>query len=644
MTTIEDRLRGLFETMNEGVVLHEVVYDEGGEAIDYRIHDVNPAFERQVGIPRSVAVNALASQLYGAGEAPYLEVYAKVAETLQPTSFQTYFPPLDQHFEISVFAPKKGWFATVFLDITPLVKAREELRHERDRLTAVMEASPIGILHMDLKRRAMFTNPRADELLRLVPHPEEPRRVLPPEAQMLDEDGSVVPEAQQPNHQALLTGEPVYQRHLELRLPEESPRHLSISAVPMKDAEGDVHGVISTVEDISTAVEAEREHRHLTEQLERMRKLESIGRLAGGIAHDFNNMLTPILGYTEMARMLVDDDSPVARNLDKVMHASQRARDMIGQFLAFGRKQVLEVQVCSLNTLVAEYENVLRRLVREDIDLRLELTPSLWACRVDASQIEQILLNLASNAVDAMDGPGVLTIETQNVRLDQAYADQHPGVEPGEYVMLAVSDTGVGMDEATQSHIFEPFFTTKEDSGGTGLGLATVWGLVRQHGGHVWVYSEQGVGTTFKVYLQRVDEEAVERKVARSRSSSREGRELVLLVEDDRDVRELAHTILTQRGYQVLVASNSDEALAEAAGSATPIDLLLTDVIVPRMNGREIHRRVRNIHEAVRVLYMSGYTDNVIAHQGVLEPGIHFLQKPFTAQDLLAKVEEVLEG
>ncbi len=402
--------------------------------------------------------------------------------------------------------------------------------------------------------------------------------------------------------------------------------------------------MVGSVEDITAQVEALNERTELREQLERMRKLESIGRLAGGIAHDFNNLLTPIMGYTELAQMQVLENSPAGKNLDRVMHAAHRARDLIGQFLAFGRKQVLEVRVISLNTLVAEYESVLRRLVREDIHLTLELQPRLSSCRVDPSQLEQILLNLCSNAVDAMGGPGALTIETRDATLDEAYARMHPDVEPGEYVMLAVSDTGQGMDEATRQRIFEPFFTTKEHEGGTGLGLATVYGLVRQHRGHIWVYSEPEHGTTFKVYLPAVDTVEVKQKASRPRGSSREGHELVLLVEDDDEVRGLVKSILEQRHYRVIEAAHSDEALEQAAATAEPIDLVLTDVIVPRLNGREIFRRVARVHPEARVLFMSGYTDNVVGKQGMLEEGINFLQKPFSTQDLLAKVEEALDG
>jgi signal transduction histidine kinase len=643
MSAIEDRLRGLFETMNEGVVLHELVRDADGVAVDYRIHDVNPAFTAQVGIPREAAVDKLASELYGTGEAPYLEVYAPVAETGEPAGFRTYFPPLDKHFEISVFSPQKDWFATVFLDITPLVKAQEQLRRERDKLAAIMEAVPVGIMKADHPPGPVFANRAAQKLLGLQPGRGDEDVSIPGGAQLFDKQGEPIPPSEHPNARAVRDGRPVQQRVVFQRAGQE-PLQLSVNAVPLRGEAGEVNGVIATVEDITAQVEAERTAADLHQQLERMRKLESIGRLAGGIAHDFNNLLTPILGYTEMAQMQVLPGSPAAKNLDRVIHAAERARDLVGQFLAFGRKQVLEVKVCSLNTLVAEYENVLRRLVREDIQLALELQPRLSTCRVDPSQVEQILLNLVSNAVDAMGGPGILTIETRNATLDATYADTHPNVEPGAYVMLAVSDTGVGMDAATQAQIFEPFFTTKESDGGTGLGLATVYGLVRQHKGHLWVYSEQGRGSTFKIYLPAVETPEQARPAPKHRGSSREGHELVLLVEDDHDVRDLVRTILEQRGYRVIEAADSDQALEQAAACAEPIELVLTDVIVPRLNGREIFRRVQRIHPEARVLYMSGYTDNVVGSQGLLDEGIDFLQKPFSTQDLLLKVEEVLEG
>ena len=644
MGTVEDRLRGLFETMTEGVVLHEIVYDTDGQPSDYRIHDVNPAFTKQVGIPREAAVGALASELYGSGEAPYLELYTRVAETGEPASFQTYFPPMDQHFEISVFSPRKGRFATIFLDITPLVRAQEDLQRERDRVAAIMDASPVGIVELDPQRRVLFANERARQLMSLRPALGADHLEIPTEAELLDPEGEPLAPEGRPFHEVMVEGRAVNSRHIIAVVPEHPTRHLSISAVPLLDDQGAPRGLVGAVEDITERVAAERERAELQQQLVRMRKLESIGRLAGGIAHDFNNLLTPIMGYTEMAQMQLPEGSRIGRDLDRVMHSARRARDLIGQFLAFGRKQVLEVKVCSLNTLVAEYESVLRRLIREDIQLQLQLAPGLSNCRVDPSQMEQVLLNLASNAVDALGGPGQITVETKNVSLDEAYALNHPEVEPGEYVMLAVSDTGAGMDHATKERIFEPFFTTKESDGGTGLGLATVYGLVRQHRGHVWVYSELGHGTTFKVYFPAVDAERTERDKPRPRGSSREGHELVLLVEDDDAVRNLVRSILEQRGYKVLEASDSDQALEHAAACPEPIDLVFTDVIVPRLNGREIFRRVQRVHPDCRVLYMSGYTDNVVGTQGMLEEGINFLQKPFTAEDLLAKVEQALDG
>jgi len=644
MSTSEDRLRGLFETMTEGVVLHEIIRDAGGQPCDYRIQDVNPAFTAQVGITRAQAVGALASELYGAGEAPYLELYAEVAETAQPASFQTYFPPLDKHFEISVFSPRKGWFATVFLDITPLVKAQQDLQRERDRLAAIMDASPVGIVELDTQRRVLFANERAKGLMQLQLVPGSEHFEIPTEAAILDGDGEPFEPSARPYRAVLEQDKSIQGQHITVQRPEQPTVHLSISGVPLHDPQGTVSGMVGSVEDITARVEAQQEAQQLEEQLERMRKLESIGRLAGGIAHDFNNLLTPIMGYTEMAQMQVDEGSRISRDLDRVMHSAHRARDLIGQFLAFGRKQVLEVEVCSLNTLVAEYENVLRRLVREDIKLVLDLQPSLANCRVDRGQVEQILLNLASNAIDAMPGPGLISIETRDVYLDENYARTHADVEPGDFVMLAVSDTGVGMDAATQARIFEPFYTTKEHEGGTGLGLATVYGLVHQHQGHVWVYSEREHGTTFKVYLPAVDAAPKHRAAPRPRGSSREGHELVLLVEDDEAVRSLVRSILEQRHYRVIQAADSDQALEAAAACTESIDLVLTDVIVPRLNGREIFRRVQRVHPDARVLFMSGYTDNVVGTKGMLDEGIMFLQKPFSTQDLLAKVEEALDG
>ncbi|PYP73268.1 MAG: hybrid sensor histidine kinase/response regulator [Gemmatimonadetes bacterium] len=387
-----------------------------------------------------------------------------------------------------------------------------------------------------------------------------------------------------------------------------------------------------------------REHQRLQQQLQQSQRLEAVGRLAGGIAHDFNNVLTAILGSVELLLLDTPADAPKREELDIIRDAAARAQVLIRQLLAFSARQVLQPRVLDLNHLVGEVSKMLRRLIGEDVDLVSALARDLGAVRADAAQIEQALVNLAVNARDAMPAGGGLTIETENVELAEGSAPTHGEVPPGRYVMLRVTDTGTGMDAETQAHVFEPFFTTKPHGKGTGLGLATVYGIARQSGGHVTVESAPGQGTTFRIYLPRVDEAAEPVGGPRSVTAPVEGTETVLLVEDEHLVRSLARKVLEQAGYTVLVAAGGREALQMAALYDGPIHLLLTDVVMPEMNGRELMHRLTPVRPGLRVLYISGYSDEAVARQGVLDPGTAFMQKPFTPEALARKVREVLDG
>jgi PAS domain S-box-containing protein len=386
------------------------------------------------------------------------------------------------------------------------------------------------------------------------------------------------------------------------------------------------------------------ERKQLEVQLQQSRRMEAVGRLAGGIAHDFNNLLTIIKGYTELALNRTGMQSALRSDIERIEDASERAATLVRQLLAFGRKQVLQPKNLDLNSIVLALDKLLRRLMGADIEMRTVVAEDLGTVKADPGQIEQVIMNLVVNARDAMPNGGRLIIETANVDLDAAYARDHATVRPGRYVMLAVTDTGVGMDAETVAHIFEPFYTTKGGASGTGLGLATVYGIVKQSGGYIWVYSEPGQGSSFKVYLPRVDVPVEAPQKTKKQTRARKGTETILLVEDEPAVRELTRMVLAAQGYSVVEALSPEDAERLGENYGTEIHLLLTDVVMPGVSGRELAKRITARHPKMRVLYMSGYTHNVIASGGMLESGIAFLQKPFTPAVLIDKVRDVLDA
>jgi PAS domain S-box-containing protein len=395
--------------------------------------------------------------------------------------------------------------------------------------------------------------------------------------------------------------------------------------------------------DVTERKKAEEALRDTEDQLRQAQKLEGVGRLAGGIAHDFNNLLTVINGFSALAMRDLKPEDPLFGNLEEVKKAGDRAASLTRQLLAFSRRQVLQPKILNLDTVVADMEKMLRRIIGENIDLRAVLEPTLGNVNADPGQIEQIILNLVVNARDSMPAGGKLTIETDNVYLDEEYVREHVGAQSGRHVMLAVTDTGHGMDQETIARIFEPFFTTKETGKGTGLGLSTVYGIVKQSGGNIWVYSEVGRGTTFKVYLPRVDDDA---EICGHRDPAARvtiGNETILLVEDEEMLRKLGRQTLKGYGYEILEAANGDEAITLAARHEGTIHLLLTDVIMPGMSGREVATRLLESQRSLKVLFMSGYTDDAIVHQGVLDESANFIQKPFSPDQLACKVRAVLD-
>ena len=406
-------------------------------------------------------------------------------------------------------------------------------------------------------------------------------------------------------------------------------------STPLVDSSGQVVGLASLANDIT-------EHRSLEQQFRQAQKMEAVGQLAGGIAHDFNNFLSAILGYSEIVLDAMAPDDPQCKRLEHIQKAGRRAAALVRQLLAFSRKQVLALRVMNLNVILQDMDQLLCHLIGENIQLQRHADPSLGQVKVDPGQIEQVIMNLAVNARDAMPQGGQLTLEAANVTLDEEYCRGHVAGAPGEYVVLTISDTGTGMDKATQEHIFEPFYTTKGPGKGTGLGLSTAYGIVKQSGGCIWVYSEPGKGTTFKIYLPRVDEKPQPLLIATPPCEETRGTETILVVEDDEQLRAMACEYLTSQGYTVLAASNGAEAISIVKRHRGPIELVITDVVMPGMSGPQLVQKLAALRPQIKPLYVSGYAQDAIVHHGELDPGIEFVAKPFKPSDLARKVRSML--
>jgi two-component system, cell cycle sensor histidine kinase and response regulator CckA len=507
-----------------------------------------------------------------------------------------------------------------------LSQANEDLRQSNDVRQALLKSSPLAIWAMDLEGKVIFWSPSAERIFGWT------------EKEAIGQPLPVIPEERRQEFAAALSllrgGESMQGDERTHQRKDGSRIQVAIWTAPLRDAAGVVNGFITIDADIT-------ERNLLEEQFRQAQKMEAVGCLAGGVAHDFNNLLTVIMGYVEMLISEAQDSPALIEYAQEIQYAADRASALTGQLLAFSRRQISQPKVFDLNEAVTRSMQLLRRLIGEDIVVSIHLEPDLGRVKADQAHIDQALMNLVVNARDAMSKGGTLTIETANVTLDENYVDRHVGVKPGHYCMLAVSDTGMGMSAEVKTRIFEPFFTTKDSGKGTGLGLSIVYGVMKQSGGDIMVYSEEGRGTTFKLYFPMAEAPAEAAGANRGILELR-GSETVLLCEDEARIRKLVLAMLIKHGYKVLEAETPELAIGLARDHSGPIDLLLTDIVMPKLSGNDLAKTVQELRPKVKVLYMSGYTDNRVNASWVLDPDVPFLHKPFTATGLMQKVREAL--
>ncbi len=530
-------------------------------------------------------------------------------------------------------------------DITELKSAEKTLKESTERLRLAMQASRMGTWEWDIERHQVMWSP---ETLRIFGVSAEDfggtykdyLGFVAPERRV-EVDAFVEQFLSDANESAVINYE-----H-EIVRGDGERGWIEIRGMTFVNPQGRPSRMTGVCVDITARKQAEAERRGLEAQLRQAQKLEAVGQLAGGVAHDFNNILTVIIGNIQLSvekvRNALGAEHNVVHSMEQIDEAARRASALTRQLLAFSHRDVTQPRVLSLNSTLTGLDKMLRRLISEDIEFNLVADPQLRSIRADAGRIEQVVVNLVVNAVHAMPNGGRLTLETRNVILDEECTRSDVEAQTGPHVLLAVSDTGHGMDAATRERIFEPFFTTKPTDKGTGLGLSTVHGIVKQSGGHIMVESEPGQGTTFKIYLPAIDQAPADEAPAQQPIATPGGHETILLCEDDDPVRELIAETLRAGGYQVITAGRAEEALAAVDAHVGTLDLLITDVIVPDMNGRMLSDRVGVVRPGLRTLFISGYASDVIAHHGVLEEGVEFLEKPFTRQGLLRKVRNVLE-
>jgi two-component system, cell cycle sensor histidine kinase and response regulator CckA len=533
--------------------------------------------------------------------------------------------PLEASISQCVVSGKRI-FTVILRDVTERIRSQKMLSH----MATVLEQMAELVVVTDLEGRIVMAN-QACELISGYSRDE-----LLGKTPRIFKSGQHSPEFFENMWKSILQGE-TWSGQITNRKKDGNLAQESMTISPVRDKEGKIINFVSIRRDISKQLKLE-------EQIQHSQKMESIGRLAGGVAHDFNNLLTVINGTSELLLYDLPTNSPARAQVKEILHAGTRAAQLTRQLLTFSRRQVVAPQICDINRVVVEMKSLLQRLIGEDIKLLSALDPALQKTEIDPGQLEQIVVNLAVNARDAMPEGGTLILETANVELDEGYTSRHAGMNPGQYVMLAITDTGKGIPPEIRSKIFEPFFTTKELGKGTGLGLSTVYGIVDSYKGNIWVYSEMGKGTVFKIYFPANTSPPESARATTAPVQLRGDNQVVLLVEDEESVRRLGKAILERAGYQVYEARDGKEALEMITSTNQKIDLLITDVIMPKMSGRQLVEEAQQLIPQVKVLFISGYTDQIFAHTDDLAPGMAFVQKPFSTEEILKKIRLVLNS
>ncbi len=601
--------------------LHEIIPVEGNRAFQYLLtHKVPLGVDDAQADPRLAAIHGLMGR-QGTVSLLLLPLVVE-GEVAGSLGLNTAEP---RHF-----SSEEVNLAWSVADQAAGALARARLAQAHRRLITAIEQAAEGVIITDIQGVVLYVNPAFESIT------GRSRAATIGQTSLAfagDKPDAILYE----QAWAALRAGKVWQGRFVRRTKDGAPHGVAATVTPVRDESGAIVSYVAVIRDITRELQLEEQYRQA-------QKMEVVGRLTAGIAHDFNNLLTAINGFAELMQLELLPDDPLQETIEKILGSGRRAADLVRQLLAFSRKQIMEPQVLNLNKVVGDMDKMLRRIIGEHIDLRVCLAPDLWPVKVDPAQINQVIVNLAVNARDAMPDGGHLTVETANVVLDEDNVAHYLEAQPGQYVLLAISDDGVGMSDEVKDHLFEPFFTTKGVGQGTGLGLATVFGIVKQSGGHIRVYSEEGRGTTFKIYLPHAEETIAALPGGEQADALPRGTEVVLLVEDDLNVRDLVNRLLTQHGYVVLVAPTGAEALYLARQHGGEIRLLLTDVVMPGLSGAALAEQLAEIQPALKVLFMSGYTNDAILHHGVLEPGTSFLQKPFGPVDLLRKVRAVLDN